>query len=105
MEVKISFDTEKESIQDLKGLISALQDLINKREGKAPQPQQMSQPVQSQPQYSAPQQQSQPQYQYQSQPQQPAQSASPQTASGSRVVDYKDMSDILSKIAQGAKRL
>ena len=32
MEVKISFDTEKESIQDLKGLISALQDLINKRE-------------------------------------------------------------------------
>ena len=32
MDVKISFNTEKESIDDLKKLISALQDLVNKRE-------------------------------------------------------------------------
>ena len=32
MEVKISFDTEKESVDDLKRLIAALQDLISKRE-------------------------------------------------------------------------
>ena len=32
MEVKISFDTEKENLEDLKRLVAALQDLINKRE-------------------------------------------------------------------------
>ena len=32
MEVKISFDTEKESVDDLKRLVQALQDLISKRE-------------------------------------------------------------------------
>ncbi len=32
MEVKISFDTEKESVEDLKRLVSALQDLISKKE-------------------------------------------------------------------------
>lgn len=32
MEVKITFDTEKESVEDLKKLISSLQDLVDKRE-------------------------------------------------------------------------
>ena len=32
MEVKIGFDTEKESVEDLKRLVQALQDLISKRE-------------------------------------------------------------------------
>lgn len=32
MEVRITFDTEKESIDELKRLISSLQDLIKKRE-------------------------------------------------------------------------
>ncbi len=32
MEVRISFDTEKESVEDLKRLIVALQDLITRKE-------------------------------------------------------------------------
>ena len=33
MEVTIKFDTEKESVDELRRLISSIQDLINKKEG------------------------------------------------------------------------
>ena len=32
MEIRICFDTEKESVDDLKRLVASIQDLINKRE-------------------------------------------------------------------------
>ena len=88
MEVKISFDTEKESIEDLKRLIASLQDLIAKREksdslGNPLTASSMPKPVQVKAETPA----------------QPA--ASGQTTGGGRVVPYEDMSSLLSKIASG----
>ena len=96
MEVKISFDTEKESVEDLKRLVMALQDLISKREkgnslgnplatSNVTRPSQVKveAPVQTQPQVKVP--------------------ASGQTSGGGRVIPYEDMSDVLSKIVSGRK--
>ncbi|MBS3168344.1 hypothetical protein J4216_04420 [Candidatus Woesearchaeota archaeon] len=93
MEVKISFDTEKESVEDLKRLVSALQDLINKREGLTNQTQK-------------PQPQVQPGTTHLTQNSQPQVAQKPaQTVGGGRVMDYRDMSDVISKIASGQKKL
>ncbi|HIH26289.1 hypothetical protein J4476_03610 [Candidatus Woesearchaeota archaeon] len=95
MDVKISFNTEKESIDDLKKLISALQDLVNKREkasvnniytnNSKPQPVQMPkiENVQQSP---------------------PRQSNSSETsAGGGRLTPYIDMSDTMSRLFSGGK--
>ena len=94
MEVKISFDTEKESVDDLKRLIGALQDLIAKREkaGSLGNPlanSNITRPSQVNVQSSQPQQVHVP--------------ASGQTAGGGRVVPFEDTSDLLSKLASGRR--
>ena len=92
MEVKISFDTEKESVDDLKRLVGALQDLISKREKSNS----LGNPLASS-SITRPAQVSVPQPQVQ----QTQSVSSGQTAGGGRVTPYEDMSHLLSKIAQG----
>ena len=85
MQVQIKFDTEKESLDDLKRLVSSLQDLINQRENsvvsqgrQAVSPQQiMPQPVQANP-------------------------VSGNTSGGGRIMEYDPaVGDLLSKFASG----
>jgi hypothetical protein len=100
MEVKISFNTEKESIDDLKRLVASLQDLINKREKVSGQIQtQYTQNVQSNPAQTTFTQTIKPTVQEQPKPQQ----SSGQTNGGGRVIPYEDMSNVLSKIVSGQK--
>ena len=94
MDVKISFDTEKESLDDLRRLVAALQDLISKREKSASLGNPLSTSNVTRP--------SQIQVQQSTQPQQQA-SANGQTSGGGRVIPYEDMSNILSKLASGRK--
>jgi len=94
MEVKIGFDTEKESIDDLKKLIAALQDLVDKREkstslGNPLGSSSMSNPYQMRTQTPQPQQTHVP--------------ANGQTSGGGRVVPYEDTSHLLSKLATGGR--
>lgn len=96
MEVKIAFDTEKESVEDLKRLVIALQDLISKREkgnslGNPLATSNITRPSQVKVESS------------QSQQQTVQVPASGQTTGGGRVIPYEDMSDVLSKIVSGRK--
>ncbi len=96
MEVKISFDTEKESIEDLKRLVGALQDLITKREkgnslGNPLSASNVTRPSQVKVEAQA---QTQPQVQV---------PTGGQTSGGGRVIPYEDMSGVLSKIVSGRK--
>ncbi|MBI4447642.1 hypothetical protein HY643_01555 [Candidatus Woesearchaeota archaeon] len=86
MEVSISFDTEKESIGDLKKLVAGLQELIAEKEGRSG---------------SAPQQQQA--YTQASSPQTNSfQQQTPQkTAGGGRVIPFKDMTSEMSSIFSG----
>ncbi|MEK6947740.1 MAG: hypothetical protein AABX19_00700 [Nanoarchaeota archaeon] len=94
MDVKISFNTEKESLDDLKKLISALQDLVNKRE-KNSSSNNSVQTAAPRPQVTQPQvQQSAPQ---------PQANNTGNTAGGGRLSPYVDMSDTMSKIFSGSK--
>ena len=77
MEVQIKFDTEKESIEDLKGLVAALQDLIKKRES--------GQPVNNASQIKEPE------------------VKAGQTSGGGRIIPYEDMSMQLSQILKKQK--
>lgn len=97
MEVKISFDTEKDSVDDLKKLVAGLQDIINRREGNQPKPlnannQQYSpslqRPIQSSSQSSDSQQ---------------ANAQQKKTSGGCRVIPYEDMSDKMSQIFSGRR--
>ncbi len=92
MEVKISFDTEKESVDDIKRLIGALQDLVSKREKGNTLGNPLTTVVVTKP--------SQINVQQSTQPVRPGN----QTSGGGRVVPYTDMSDILSKLASGGGR-
>ncbi len=94
MEVKISFNTEKENVDDLKRLVLALQDLIQKREkvsslgnplaaSNITRPSQIRVESTQQPQTQVP--------------------AGGQTNGGGRVVPYEDMSNLLSKLASGRR--
>ena len=94
MEVKISFDTEKESVEDLKGLIAALQDLISKREKAGS----LGNPLATST-ITRPSQVSMPS----SQLQQTRVPTSGQTTGGGRVIPYEDTSELLSKLASGGK--
>lgn len=82
MEVKISFDTEKESIEDLKKLVAALQDLIAKKE-KLPNNTSIVQSYQKV-EINKPKEEV-------------------MTRGGGRVIPYEDMSDSLSRIMSGRK--
>lgn len=95
MEVKISFDTEKESTDDIKRLIIALQDLVSKREKSVTLGNPLTTANVTRP--------SQVPMSSNEAVQQTVQQApkSGQTNGGGRVVPYTDMSDILSKIACG----
>ena len=89
MQVQIKFDTEKESIDDLKRLISSLQDLVKQRETMPTAQVHVSapQPVMQQPQA----------------PQQPK-PAGGHTSGGGRIMDYDpNIGDLLSKFASGDK--
>lgn len=89
MQVQIKFDTEKESLDDLKRLVNSLQELIAQREKTPTQ---------------APQQVYQPQtYNVQQQPATPKPQGS-HTAGGGRIMDYDpSVGDLLSKFASGNK--
>lgn len=90
MEVKISFDTEKDTVEDLKKLVAGLQDLIAQREG-SPQPvQQQSQPK--------------PQSYEPPKPQAAQQMVDKRTSGGGRVIPYQDMSGEMAKIFSGKNR-
>lgn len=96
MEVKISFDTEKESVEDLKRLVVALQDLITKREKAASLGNPLTSSLVTKP--------SQVKLETsQSQQQQVHAPAGGQTSGGGRVIPYEDMSGVLSKIVSGKK--
>ncbi len=90
MQVSIKFDTEKESLDDLKRLVGSLQELITKREqNKVVVPQatvtQMQQPMPQPVQQSL-------------KPQQ----ASSHTTGGGRIMEYDPaVGDLLSKFAMG----
>ncbi len=94
MEIKISFDTEKESIDDLKKLIISLQDLIAKREKASSLDNPLATSTLTKP--------SQVKLGVQ-QPQTNVQIKPGLTNGGSRVIPYEDMSGILSKIVSGKK--
>ncbi len=98
MQVQISFDTEKESLEDLKKLAMAIQDLVAEREkqcGMAPsQPQANNQQLQT----------------HNCQPQQCQQPQKPipkdgKTAGGGRVVPYDEsMSNMMSGLLYSGKK-
>ena len=90
MEVKISFDTEKESLEDLKKLVDALQDLITKRE-KNPNLTNTVINTTSQQRTDNIKQNN------------PAQQAisNSQTGGGGKLIPYEDMTDTMSKIFSG----
>ncbi|MBU2638105.1 MAG: hypothetical protein KJ955_03975 [Nanoarchaeota archaeon] len=73
MQVQISFDTEKESLDDLKKLIAGLQQIVDERNSG----QNHAQPQQAQ--------------------QKPVQKEG-KTAGGGRVVPYEDLSGMMDKI-------
>ena len=92
MQVNIKFDTEKETLDDLRRLVSSLQDLITQREKfestpgfrPAVQPIQMTSPVQN----------------VQQSPPRPANSG--QTSGGGKIMEYDPaVGDLLSKFASG----
>jgi hypothetical protein len=89
MEVKITFDTEKESIEDLNRLIASLQDLVARKEKAAT----LGNPLTSGSVARQTHQQSH---------QQPA-STSSQTAGGGRVIPYQDISTLMEKVFSGKK--
>ncbi len=79
MQVNLSFDTEKENIDNIKKLVEALQHLIASREGK---PIQASQVVTAQT---------------------PSQHVPDKTGGGCRVIPYEDMSGKMANIFSGRR--
>ena len=80
MQVKIAFDTETESVDNLVKLIDAIQKLVDHKTGTTSAPRQTAQPIQAQ-------QKSQKQ----------------KTSGGCRVIPYEDMSDKMANIFSGRK--
>jgi len=95
MEVKISFDTEKENVDDLKRLVAALQDLIQKREKVFSLENPLVASTVTKP--------SQIRVEPTQQPQQTQIPAGGQTSGGGRVIPYEDTSSLLSKLASGRR--
>ncbi len=93
MEVKISFDTEKESVEDLRRLIAALEDLIAKREKAAALGNPLAAAAITRP---AQVKMEQPQVQ-----QQASVPAGGRTAGGGRVIEYQDISNVMVKVFSG----
>ncbi len=79
MQVNLSFDTEKEDVDNLKKLVDALQQLICSRTGQSYQPQQVAaKPAEQKP-------------------------APSQTSGGCRVIPYEDMSSKVANIFSGRR--
>ena len=98
MQVQLSFDTDKESLEDLKKLAMAIQDMISEREkqlGMAP----------SQPPANSQQPQAN-NYQPQQYPQTPKPTPKEgETAGGGRVVPYDDnLSNMMSSLLYSGKK-
>ena len=89
MEVKITFDTEKESIEDLQRLIAALQDLVTKKEKAATLGNPLATNTITKPSQVKGEQ---------AQQQTPT---SGQTAGGGRVIPYQDISHLMEKVLSG----
>ena len=91
MQVNIKFDTEKESVDDLKRLITSLQELVAQREKMG-----AAKPMQSFV--------SQPQPQVQAPVQQAPKPSDGHTSGGGRIMEYDpSVADLLSKFASGSK--
>ncbi len=95
MEVKITFDTEKESVEDLNRLIAALQDLVQKKERAVT----LGNPLTA----SSITKPAQVHVQRPQQSQQQNVLASGQTAGGGRVIPYQDISGLMEKVLSGRK--
>lgn len=125
MQIQLNFETDKDSVDDLKKVCAILQEIIKRRENRmsvseidicnakyndnaqysAPSYQQPVQPQAYPPQQQAcPQQMQQP---YPQQYQQPVQQPQPKkeirTAGGSRFMPYEDMSATMANIFSGKK--
>ncbi len=83
MQVNLSFDTEKEPVDNLKKLVDALQQLIQHRGGTSSSPASVSQQISSSVQQQNP--------------------VPDKTAGGCRVVPYEDMSGKMSQIFSGRR--
>ena len=86
MQVNIKFDTEKESVDDLRRLVASLQDLINQREKMPATSVQMQRPMQVQAPVS----------------QAPPRPSGSHTTGGGKIMEYDPaIGDLLSKFASG----
>ncbi|MBI5798243.1 hypothetical protein HZA98_05065 [Candidatus Woesearchaeota archaeon] len=84
MQVNLSFDTEKESVDNLKKLVEALEQLVAHREGRTFEPKKaVAQTV------SAPVQEQKP--------------ATDRTSGGCRVIPYEDMTGKMSSLFSGRR--
>lgn len=81
MQVNLSFDTEKEEVENLKKLVDALQQLICSKTGQQYQPQQQGAP----------------------QPAAPPKPVPSQTSGGCRVIPYEDMSSKMANVFSGRR--
>jgi hypothetical protein len=93
MQVNISFDTEREKIENLKKLVSAVQELISHREGKPINPiqSQISKPIAQQIPRGI------------EKPITQQSSAKAKTSGGCRVIPFEDMTDQMAKIFSGKR--
>lgn len=87
MEVKIAFDTEKESVQELKKMVTWFTELISRRETTSNNKIQSNPVTMSTPQINT--------------PQKPEIPAGGKTAGGGKILEYQDLTDTMSKIYGG----
>lgn len=81
VQVNLSFDTEKENVENLKKLITALQELVRTREGTGNSLSSTTQPSS-----------------------QPKQTVPDRTSGGCRVIPFEDMSQKMSELFSGRRR-
>jgi hypothetical protein len=95
MNIQLNFDTDNDSLDDLKKVCAILQEVINRREKKIP----LNEVDLCNVKYNEPKQE----VQSKEQSSKPQQSSKPKTSGGCRVIPYEDMSDMMAKI-YGKKR-
>lgn len=118
MQIQVTFDTDKEEIDDLKKLCAVLQTIIYRREGKLPLgPEHLNEAEYNQIQFAPSQESSMhapsiqgqfeavnaPSFEQPVQAKKTEQSKEGRTAGGGRIIPFEDMTDMMSKIYSGKK--